>query len=79
MSAWVGGIRVFWWLPFYLLALYLLAQQLDNLTFAPDQPQASVTLDAPTAMRSTGTIRIPATIHSIDQPALLIFNLKQNI
>ncbi|MBO0613807.1 response regulator [Thiothrix fructosivorans] len=39
-----------------LLALYLLAQQLDHLTFAPEQPQAKVTLDSPNATRSTGTI-----------------------
>lgn len=75
----LGGIHVFWWLPFYLLALYLLAQQLDRLTFAPEQPQAQVTLDSPNAIRSTGTIRIPDTIRSIEQPALLIFNLNQNI
>ena len=75
----LGGIRVFWWLPLYLLALYLLAQQLDHLTFAPEQPQAKVTLDSPNATRSTGTIRIPANLNTIEQPALLIFNLNQNI
>lgn len=76
----LSGLRVFWWLPFYLLALYLLTQQLDRDNVAPSSRwQANVQVAAEKVTRTTGTIRIPDAIASISQPMLLILNVDQNI
>lgn len=80
----LAGLRIFWWLPFYLLALYWLTQQLDHLTFAPPpQWQATITWDdanvAQNTDRTTGSIRLPSNVSGISQPELLILNLNQNI
>ncbi|WGZ95529.1 MAG: histidine kinase [Candidatus Thiothrix putei] len=76
----VVRLRIFWWLPLYLLLLYWLSLQLDHLTFAPDPRwQAAVRVDEQGVARTHGTIRIPDTILRLDEPMLLILNVSQNL
>ncbi|SEA66603.1 Signal transduction histidine kinase [Thiothrix caldifontis] len=73
-------LRIFWWLPLYLLLLYWLTLQLDHLVFAPDPRwHAAVRVDEPGAARTQGTIRIPDTVLTLDEPMLLILNVSQNL
>ncbi|MDQ5768837.1 sensor histidine kinase [Thiothrix subterranea] len=73
-------LRIFWWLPVYLLVLYGLTVQLDSLSFAPDNRwQATFNVATPGATRTHGSIRIPDGIRQIPEPLLLIVNVNQNI
>ncbi len=64
-------------MPFYLLALYLLTQQLDHLNFAPAQQWAVVLEEG--GSPDTRTIHLPANIAAIREPVLLILNVQQNV
>lgn len=74
------GLRILWWLPLYLAALYWLTQQLDALNFAPDPKwRATVQLTAKEATHATGTIRIPDQVAIPANPRLLILNVGHSL
>lgn len=74
-----NGLRIFWWLPFYLCLLYWFTQYLDGVTFAPDDKwKAQVHLADKEATRTTGVIHLPAAGIPPDA-SLLIMNVSQNI
>ncbi|MEB4589826.1 ATP-binding protein [Candidatus Thiothrix sp. Deng01] len=70
-------LRVFGWLPLYLLGLYLLAQQLDQLDFAPAERWKVELTGEPSGL--VYTARLPPTIGEIQEPALLVLNVQQNV
>lgn len=76
----VSGLRILWWLPLYLAALYWLTLQLDGLNFAPDQRwRATVQLETQDATHASGTIRIPEHATIPANPRLLILNVGHSL
>ena len=73
-----ASVRLFWWLPLYVVALYWLALQVDKTQMdLPAHWQLPLQLDQANPQHYTSVL--PASVKTLQDPALLIMTVSQNV